>query len=129
MKWRSALIAFKATRLLAFKNGLQQTGMITSMPGIYSRNFDEGNCRIVEKVSIRQISIIADMYKIVRIRWRRDGLNNKAFQKQKTEKWIATYDCSKRQLEQVDGQLKCSFLPEKSMLFLSNTKLKKIKSF
>ncbi len=128
MKWKSTMISMKLLWLGTFKKVLQQGVMLNYVEGIYQKNWDEGDSKFIEKVTIRQVSGIAEMYKIVKITWK-GNCSEKEVHKEKADKWIATYDYSTRQLERVDGQSKCSFLPEKLLLFVNSTRYKKIKSF
>lgn len=103
--------------------------MTLSIAGIYQRKYIDGDIRIVERIIIRQISVIADLYKIVKITRKFNSDNVKEVDKQKSDRWIATYDYSKRQLHELEGDRRCSFLPENLLLFITNSKYKKVKSF
>src|SRR4051794_29599410 len=121
MKWKNNLNRLKLSLLMTFKNAMQEKAMMICIPGIYRRNWNEGNCRIIQKVMIRKISDMADMYKIVQVTWKGNCFDNTLLNKQKVDKWIACYNSSKKQLEEVGGQeRKCSFLPERLLLLLDD---------
>jgi hypothetical protein len=98
------------------------------MTGVYRRNSDEGNFRITEKVLIKQVSLLGDVYRIIRVTWKQNVLEEKNPNKEKVDKWLATYDYSKRELSEIGGERKCAFLPENLLMFIGNTKFKMIKS-
>lgn len=128
MKWNKVMYRIKICWLSAFKNALQQSAITLSIAGIYQRKYIDGDIKIVERI-VRQISVIADLYKIVKITRKFNANNVKVVDKQKSDRWIATYDYSKRQLHELEGERRCSFLPENLLLLIKDLKYKKVKSF
>src|SRR5438270_12110190 len=129
MKWKDNLRRLNLSLLMSYRNALQEKTMIMCMPGIYRRNWNEGNCRIIEKVMIKKISVLGDIYKIIQITWKGNSFDNTILHKQKVDKWIACYDNSTKQLEEVgEEKRKCSFFPERLLLLMSGARYKRIKN-
>lgn len=126
MKWKLFIGGLKAFILISYKNALQQQVLMLAMEGKYSRNWNEDECEFLETVKIKQASALGGIHKIVKILWKQDGPDKDVFSKQKSDKWLATYDYSKRQLTEVGGKRKCSFLPEKQLMFINDAKFEKI---
>lgn len=129
MKWKEVISRIKICWLSTYKKALQQSAITLSIAGIYQRKYIDGDIKIVERIIIRQISVIAELYKIVKITRKFNSDNVKEVDKQKSDRWIATYDYSKRQLHELEGDRRCSFLPENLLLLIKDSKYKKVKSF
>lgn len=125
MKWKVFIQGLRAFILISFNNALQQRVLLLSMEGKYSRNWNEDESEIMETAKIKQVSASGGIYKVVKILWKQDEEDKDVFNKQKVDKWLATYDLAKRQLTEVGGKRKCSFVPDHELLFINDAKFVK----
>ena len=128
MKLKESINKLKTIWLITTMKSFQQTGMILFISGKYQREWKEGNTIMVERISIQQISIIADMFCVRKIVIKQNSPDQKVVYENKADEWKATYDYSRRQLLEVAGKRVCSFIPENSILFIGEVEYTKIKS-
>ena len=128
MKLKQLIKNIRNSWLITAKNAIQQKGMIIAIPGVYQREWKEDLNKIVERITIRQISTIAEMYLVKKVVLTRNTLEKKIIHKQKIDEWMATYDYSRRQLYEVAGQRQCSFIPEDAILFVDEIGYTKVKT-
>ncbi len=128
MKLKESISKLKTIWLITTMKSFQQTGMILFISGKYQREWKEGNTTMVERISIQQISTIADMFCVRKIVIKQNSPDQKVVYENKADEWKATYDYSRRQLLEVAGKRVCSFIPENSILFIGEVEYTKIKS-
>ena len=126
MKLKQLISNIRNAWLITSKNAIQQRGMIIMIPGVYQREWEEDVNKIVERITIRKISTIADMYRVTKTILTHKTLDKKIIQKHVTDEWMATYDYSRRQLHEVAGQRQCSFIPEDLILFVDEISYTKV---
>ena len=129
MKLKQLISNVRNAWLITSKSAIQQKGMIIMIPGVYQREWEEDVNKIVERITIRKISAIADMYRVKKTILTHKTLDKKIIQKHVIDEWMATYDYSRKQLHEVAGQRQCSFIPEDLILFvdeISYTKVNRI---
>ena len=114
--------------IITLKNAIQQKLMIIAMPGVYQREWKEDINKIVERITIRQISATAELYSVKKTVLTRNTLDKKVVHKNKIAEWMATYDSSRRQLHEVAGQRQCSFIPEDLIVFVDEIGYTKVKT-
>jgi len=117
-KW---LLVVKYLLLSGYKRGLQDQGTDSFIAGIYEREHLYGSCLTKEILTIRCLSQITGLFQVERKTIR--GLKEEdelTDQLCKTEKWIASYHISTRQLVQGISHKICSFVPERGMLLFEN---------
>ncbi|MEO7983268.1 MAG: hypothetical protein ABI688_04220 [Bacteroidota bacterium] len=113
--------------LITLKNAIQQKVMILAIPGVYQREWEEDINKIIERITIRQISTVAELYNVKKTILTRSNLDEKVSHKHKIDEWMATYDCSRRQLHEVAGQRQCSFISEELIVFVDEIGYTKVK--
>ena len=85
MKLKQLISNIRNSWLITAKNAIQQKGMIIAIPGVYQREWKEDVNKIVERITIRQISTIAEMYRVKKFVLTRNTLEKKIIHKQKID--------------------------------------------
>ena len=128
MEWKQIINGLRNYKLFAIRLAEQQARVIKFIPGTYQREREDFGIRVVERIIIQQVSKVADIYSIRKITCLYNTPEEKKVYEPKADMWMASYNLSIKQLQELDGKRSCAFIPEGSYMLLGNTKFVKIRA-
>lgn len=113
-------LKLRAIWTIVTRNTLQQATIIAFAQGTFKRSQQEGGHHITETLAISLISGSAELYRVQKTISRQQRSQGRVTMELEHEEWKAVYDCSTRQLVGIGNSRKCTFIPEQSMLLISD---------
>jgi len=120
------LLLFKFILFSRYKKGLQDHRTDSFIAGIYEREYKYGDSQARDVLTIRRLSQVTDLFQVERRVVRGPVAEGEVTEQLcRTEKWIAAYHITTRQLVQGVSHKIFSFAPERALLLFENKEYRK----